>query len=196
MSTITCQQTRREISELLDGGHTALPVPAGEHVESCGDCREFFDDSRALDSRLAQEVPVPTEAAADLPEGFHARVLAAAQASSETEKVVGFPRWLMPAAGVAAAAALVALAVWKGDKPGDTETPIVAVNNVPPAIEEVIPGLPTGFESPVDLPAMTAVASRGMETAFGREAEALAADMLKVRDFFTSRVTVVSRIGL
>lgn len=199
MSTITCQQTRREISDFLDGDRTALASPAGEHVQSCGDCRHFLEDARALDGRLSQPFPIPGDGeAAELPDGFHERVLAAARGAAGERRVVPFARWLVPAAG-AAAAALVALAVWKsnpGQGAGTGELAGAGAPMVAPVAGGAPAGLPTGFESPVDVPAMTAVASLGMETAFAREAEAMAADLLKVRDFFTSRVTVVGRPGL
>jgi len=191
MSTQTCQQTRREISDLIDGETSALPKNANTHLSDCGDCIQFFDDARALDGKLSLSVSVPELTPSEVPNGFHARVLAAARESDSESKVVMFPRWLIPAAG-AAAAAIIALVVLP--KAGDDEI-AGTVEPVQAPVEEP-PGLPSGFETPIDVPAMTAVAGRGMEMAFGREAEAIASDIEKIRGFFTSRVTVVGRIGL
>ena len=177
---------------MLDRDSATLPAAAQTHLSDCSDCTRFFDDARALDGKLSQNyspsAPAPEVA---LPSGFHDRVLAAARASEVESKVVSFPRWWMPAAG-AAAAAVVALLVWQSQPSPDE----VATSAPVPAPEQPAPKLPTGFESPIDVPAMTAVAGRGLESAFGEKADTIASDIEKIRGFFTSRVTVVSRIGL
>jgi hypothetical protein len=199
----TCQQTRQQISEALDEG-AALVIEAVNHVSNCGDCTRFGDDARALETKLARTVPAFHVASVSaLPEGFHERVLAAAKEDSDASaKIVGFPKWLMPTVGAAAAAVMIAFVVLRGDGDPDVGSWSAAVAVVPPTapvVENPPPatyGLPGAIEIPFDVAALPAVAERSMTDAFSREADAMASDILKVRDFFASRTTVVSNIGL
>ncbi len=78
------------------------------HLESCPDCRAYFEDIKRLHEVLTPEKIV-------LPEGFHTRVMdrvrQTEQDRPEAKKVVFFPHWRRWAA-LAACCAIAALSVW------------------------------------------------------------------------------------
>ena len=88
-------------------------------------------------------------------------------------------------------AVMFAFVEWRGDgdQPGTGGgDPIVA--------ENANNGLPSGFEIPIDVATIAAVAERGVNTALGKEAGAIVNDVNTVREFFVSRVSVVGGFNL
>ncbi len=177
-----CRNTRLRVSESLDGG-APVPASAARHLEVCPECASFRDGARALGAQLSRRVEVPDGGA---PDGMHDRIMAAvradggaAEAAPAPARVVGW-RFL---GGISAAAAAIALA-FLAPRGGEPE----------PAGGEVVelapggPGLPSGFEVPVDVAGVTASVGRRFSGAFSREAEAIASDLDKIRDYFGSRL--------
>lgn len=74
------------------------------HLENCADCREFRDEMRALDARIAKAlaVPVPPLSLPDLPD----RAPGVAQIESTRRRGLPAAGWLALAASVLAAVAL------------------------------------------------------------------------------------------
>ena len=174
-----CRTIRAMISESFDGG-SETPMPeVASHIEGCAECRDFQNGATALDSRLSRSVSAGD---ALVPAGMHARIMVAV-GEVGSDNVVPFRRWPMVAGlGVAVALLMAVLMTW--DKGGDGSGPSLA-GGVEPEVAD--PGLPSGFEVPVDVVGLTAVAERRLVVALESEAEAIRSDVGKLRDFFGSR---------
>ena len=190
----TCTITRTQISDVLDERRAALPAEAERHIEECPTCREFRAESRELDASLSRRFEIGSDT--PLPEGLHDRIMAEvgevdAVAQDVDSKVVPFAGgrvlvWL----GVAAAVVLVTFLAMRGGEKDAVEGGDIADAPVPaPLVDEPgQPGLPSGFEVPIDVAGLTAAVERRFTTALNREREAIASDVGKLRDYFGARV--------
>ncbi len=188
-----CHTTRTQISDALDERRAALPADAERHLEDCPPCREFRAETRELEAGLSRQVEIGADAT--LPEGLHDRIMAAvgeadAAGDDAESKVVPFTggkllAWL----GVAAAVVLVAfLAMRAGEKASVEGGDVADVPEVPTVDRPVLPGVPSGFEVPIDVAGLTVAVERSLTTALNRESEAIASDVGKLRDYFGARV--------
>jgi predicted anti-sigma-YlaC factor YlaD len=67
-----CRTIREACSALLDGEDANLPAPVvTDHLHSCGSCRHFVEDARALRQAIRHEVPEAPD--------LSSRILAAAR---------------------------------------------------------------------------------------------------------------------
>lgn len=125
-----CYRAKELIQEKLDGGlDTGLQDKLGEHLAGCAGCRAFEKGMAALDTALSRQ---PLE---DAPEGFSARVAAAA--SRDRLKLLTYERRNLRIAAACIAAALVIVAllpffVVLPDASAITQTLVLA----PPAIPD------------------------------------------------------------
>lgn len=111
-----------------------------EHLETCPDCRAYFEDLRRIHGTFARED-------ASLPEGFAARVMyrvretpqelpeeeKAGKAERESKKTVPFPRWRRWAA-LAACCALAAVSLWTLRGTGGVRDAKVTADNASPQL--------------------------------------------------------------
>jgi anti-sigma factor RsiW len=124
-----CHRARELIQERLEGGLEAGPQrELGEHLAGCTGCRAFGKGVEALDTALKRQ---PLE---DAPEGFAARVAAAA--SRDRMKVLTYERRNLRIAAACIAAAMVIAAflpffVALPDAAAITETLAVAPPSIP-----------------------------------------------------------------
>jgi hypothetical protein len=187
-----CRTIRAMISEAFDGGGE-LPIPEiASHLDGCADCRDFQNGATALDSRLSRSVSMDEASGveASVPAGMHERIMIAV-GETGVSKLVPFRRWPM-LAGLGVAAALLLAVLMTLDKgSGDSGQPVAGADQ--PELAD--PSLPSGFEIPVDVVGLTAVAERRLVVALESEAEAIRSDVGKLRDFLGSRFHGVSGLG-
>jgi anti-sigma factor RsiW len=124
---MSCPEFAESISALADGTLPAAERPRLEiHLEACRDCRELFDDLRALrsEARVLEQAPPP--------EGLWPRVAArlreqGVKAGGERAAPAGFSwRWMGVAATLLAAVAmtlLVARMYMPAGQPSETAAP-------------------------------------------------------------------------
>jgi hypothetical protein len=141
-----CYRARELIQEKLEGGLDAtLQSELAGHLAGCDDCRAFEKGMEALDSALRRQ---PLE---DAPEGFAAKVAAAA--SRDRMKVLTYERRNLRIAAACVAAALIIVTllpffVALPDAAAISETLAVAPPSIPAKAElsarvkELAPGVP------------------------------------------------------
>jgi hypothetical protein len=140
---MNCTEARERLSPLLDGElGAAEAAEVRAHVAECEGCREHHAELAALVSTL-RGAPSPA-----LPEGFAAEVLAALP----SRRRGGLLR-LVPLAGLAAAALLVAVVLSHRSRSPDARSPVTETARGP------APGASEGDGPPRDIPFASAPAA-------------------------------------
>lgn len=185
-----CDETRSFLSEQLDAPDLAQSSAVDKHLKNCDECSLYERELTQVARRLSAAPIVGSSLgssswALEPPAELHAAIMAEVRSTKvETSKITAFPRWLIPTSvGAAAAILILAFSLSGGDKAGDTATPVAAT-----APSGTPGGLPGGFEVPIDVPGFTAAVEQRMTSALSKEADALASDLGKVREFFGARL--------
>jgi len=136
---VNCQDEHGRLMELARGQGEAGPELEA-HLAGCEECRRFFDEQAALGAalaRLAQE-----NAAAPLPAGVEARVLAAWPAQP-----AAWPLWRPIAAAALAASLAAAVFLARGPASGPPARAALAPSVEIPSVE--IPFVEIPFVAPL-----------------------------------------------
>lgn len=183
-----CDETRSFLSEQLDAPDLAPSAAVDEHLKNCNECSLYERELAQVARRLSAAPAGDSSWALEPPADLHSAIMAEVRSTTvEPSKVTAFPRWLIPTSiGAAAAILILAFSLSGGNKAGDTANTATPVATTAPLGTRG--GLPGGFEVPVDVPGFTAAVERRMTSALSKEADALASDLGKVREFFGARL--------
>ncbi len=143
----TCRELRSRILPAVDG---SLSIEAmfefEEHLRACADCRERYEEARALDAALAR-LPEPPVERVDV-----ARAVARVRAAIDRESAPAprrATRWV-PLAIAATAAAAILVAVFR---PRSLPAPAApSADRGEPTMATESPALPPATPEPVDIP--------------------------------------------
>ena len=129
-----CEQYEALANLVLDEEATLEEIAElNRHLESCPDCRAYYEDIKRIHGALAPQRAV-------LPEGFSARVMyrvretAQEPKTPEKEKTITFPHWRRWAA-LAACCAVAALSLWAVRWTGGVKDAMVTMDSAPRAAD-------------------------------------------------------------